>query len=109
MLSHGDLSSGTNQRLPLPIAQLAREQHLDLALQEVVGSRIPRTEGLSTEAGAVAEQSGRKDPAIVYNQQVIRLEQFGKFCKFPVLVLAAGSPQVEHAGGAPLGQRLLSN
>ena len=80
-----------------------------MAPQKPTKSGISGAKWLRVQTCPASQQTGGEHTAVVYNQQIVGAEACGKLGKLPVLVLASRLLQMEHPGGAPIGQRLLGN
>jgi hypothetical protein len=105
-----DLAARANQAFPIVGigGELAGQQNLDAAVQEIPSRRIPRADRLSAGAFAAAIEARRKHAGIVENYNIADMQQSREVTEQPVC-MATGSLQVEHAGAVPGGQRFLGN
>src|SRR2546425_800768 len=83
-----------DEGLPRVLALLAREEHFDLGAQVFSGSGIVLSDCLGGNAAPPAEQAGGKDPGVVKDQEVSRLEDLGDLTEQPVF--EAGTRAVNH-------------
>jgi hypothetical protein len=106
-----DLAAGPNQTLPIVGlgGELAGEQNLDAAAEEIAGGRIVRADRLSAGAFAASIEPRWKDAGVVENQQIAGLQEVRKVAEPAVGMAAAGSLQIEHAGFVASGEGFLGN
>jgi hypothetical protein len=106
-----DLAAGTNQALPIVgiCGELAGEQNFDAAVEKIAGRGILRAERLSAGALAAAIQASGKDASVIEDEQIAGLKQAGEVPKLAIGILAAGSLEVEHAGGIANGGGFLGD
>src|SRR5206468_497090 len=76
-LANSNLSARPNQALPLIwfCRYLLGQQDLNPALQELVGRRVPGTDGVGLRSASSAIQPGREYAGIVKYNQVTRNQQ----------------------------------
>jgi hypothetical protein len=88
---------------------LLREQHLDPALEKVVGCRVARAQGLGLSPASGTVEACRKDPGVIEYHEIIRPKEIGKVTK-PVI---AKRPRVmvylEQPGSGPVSKGLLGD
>jgi hypothetical protein len=105
-----DLAAGTDQAFPIVGLgrNLAREQNLDAAVEEIPGRRILRTDRLSMGAYATAIEASWKNAGVVENHDIAGVQQVREVAEQAVR-MAAASQQVEHAGAVAGGEGFLGN
>ena len=120
MLSHADLSSGTNQAFPfVGIAQqLPREQNFNTASKKVSGRGIARTHRLRPHATATAVKPRGKHPSVVEYHQVAGAQKVRKIAELSIFEATVGQGsrtlpdttlQMQQARAGTIRQRLLRN
>jgi len=95
-----DLAAGPDQTLPIVGmgGELAGQQNLDAAVEEIARGGIVWADGMSAGAFAATVESGRKDAGVVEDHEIAGLQQVGKFAERVVGIAAGDSLQMEHAG-----------
>jgi hypothetical protein len=106
-----DLAAGPNQAFPIVGlgGELAGQENLDAAAEEIACRRIVRAERVSAGALAAAIEPGWKDAGVVENEQVAALQELREMAEQAVGTAAGGSLQVEHAGTIASGKGFLGN
>ncbi len=106
-----DFAAGPNQAFPIVGlgGELAGQENLDAAAEEIACRRIVRADRVSAVAFAAAIEPCWKDAGVVENEQVAGLQQFREVAEQAVGIAAAGSLEVEHAGTIASGKRFLGN
>ena len=110
-LADPNLPARPNQALPLVqlTRHLAREQHLDLSVQEFLGGPIVRTDWMSTLPAPMTVKASGKDPRIVHDQQVIRPQQIGEIAERTVPPIPSLTVQMQQTRPGPIRQRFLGD
>jgi hypothetical protein len=106
-----DFAAGPNQAFPIIGlgGELAGQENLDAAAEEIACRRIGRADRVSAGAFAAAIQPRRKDAGVVENEQVAALQELREVAEQAVGTAAGGSLQVEHAGTIASGEGFLGN
>ncbi len=96
---------GRNKRVPLPLALLFSEKHLN-ASGGLLTALFMRT---AVRLLPPSEKSGGNNPAVVQNQQIAFAQMFGKFPEHAVGVLTRSPIERQHARAGSLDRWLLRN
>jgi hypothetical protein len=106
-----DLAAGTNQTFPIVGigGELAGKQDFDAAVEKIAGRRIMGTDRLSAGSLAAAIEARGKDAGIIEDEQIAGLKQVREIAELAVGILAAGSLEVQHAGGIANGGGFLGD
>ena len=109
--TNADLAAGPNQAFPVVGlgGELTRQQNLDAAVEEVARRRIVRADRLGAGAFAAAVEPRWKNAGVVEDHEVTGPQQLREVAEQAVGMLAADSPQVQHAGGVADGEGFLGD
>jgi len=101
------LASGMHQALPNVVSFPLGEQQFGLTGQKLTGSGIVLANLLRRRPAPPAEQARRKDPGVVKDQQVARLEDLWEVTERAVLKRSRGAVERHHARGVAFRERPL--
>ena len=76
-------------------------------MEKVARRRISGADRLRLQAGAAAVKAGGKDAAAVEDEQVARANHIGEISELSIFIPAGSAREVQHAGAAAVGKRLL--
>ena len=103
------LASGAHQGLPLVLAFLTSEEHLDLGVQEFAARGISLADLLRGDSLSPPQKASRENFRVIEDQQIAGLKDVRKLPEGAVLDGLRGPIEEHEARGVTLGQRVLSD
>jgi hypothetical protein len=111
VFAYADLAAGANQAFPIVRigGELAGQQNLDAAVEEVAGRRIVRADRLSAGAFTATIEPGGKNAGVVEDYEIAGPQQVRKVAEQGIGIAAGGALQVQHARTVTGGEGFLGD